>query len=88
MTRYDARNIAYLLTDGSVEVNRDLTNSEVELTIDSGIRIIPLAVALRDNTELNYIAESQGIPLLEIESEEGLMAMRDEVLEPIRDRRF
>ena len=73
------------MTDGSVEVNRDLTNSEVELSIDSGIRIIPLAVAVRDRTELNYIAESQNIPLLEIDSEEGLMAMKDQVLEAVHD---
>ena len=36
--RPDARNVAYLLTDGGVEVNRDITMSEADLIIDSGVR--------------------------------------------------
>lgn len=83
--RYDARNIAYLLTDGSVEINRDITLSEAELVIDSGVRLIPLAVGLRDRSEIELIAETQGMPLMEIESEASFKAMSDQVLEAVHD---
>lgn len=36
--RPDAKNVAYLLTDGSTEINRDITLSEADLIIDAGVR--------------------------------------------------
>ena len=36
--RPDAKNVAYLLTDGGIEINRDITLSEADLIIDSGVR--------------------------------------------------
>uniref|UniRef100_A0A0B7ART5 Collagen alpha-3(VI) chain n=2 Tax=Arion vulgaris TaxID=1028688 RepID=A0A0B7ART5_9EUPU len=83
--RRNARNIAFLLTDGSVEINRDITTSEVELTIDAGVRLVPVGVSLRDRTEIQYIAESQGLPLLEIDTNGNFDVMNDQVLEAVHD---
>ncbi|XP_076459446.1 LOW QUALITY PROTEIN: uncharacterized protein LOC143292771 [Babylonia areolata] len=83
--RTDAKNVAYLLTDGSVEINRDITLSEADLIIDAGIRLIPLAVGLRQRNEIELIAQAQGLPLMEVESEVRLMEMRDQVLEAVMD---
>lgn len=86
--RPDARNIAYLLTDGTVEINRDITPAEIELTIDAGVRIIPLAVAVRDKTEIEFIAQSQKISYIEIEDEDNLKLQMDQVLEAVTDRKL
>ncbi|KAK7502428.1 hypothetical protein BaRGS_00006381, partial [Batillaria attramentaria] len=84
--RPDAKNVAYLLTDGGIEINRDITLSEADLIIDSGVRLIPLAVALRQRAEIELIANAQGIPLMEIESETKLEEMSDQVLEVVFDK--
>lgn len=76
-----------MLTDGSAEINRDITASEAELTIDAGVRLVPLGVGLRDRTEIEYIAETQQIPLMEIESEGDFEKMSDEVLKAVHDRK-
>uniref|UniRef100_A0A0B7BC59 Uncharacterized protein n=1 Tax=Arion vulgaris TaxID=1028688 RepID=A0A0B7BC59_9EUPU len=83
--RQNVHNIAFLLTDGSVEINSDITSSEIELTIDAGILVIPLAVGLRDRTELEYLAEAQGISLIEIEDADSFLAMSDQVLKSVHD---
>ena len=36
--RRDARNVAYLLTDGGIEINKDITLNEADLIIDQGVR--------------------------------------------------
>ena len=38
--RPDAKNVAYLLTDGGIEINRDITLSEADLIIDAGVRLV------------------------------------------------
>ncbi|CAG5136835.1 unnamed protein product, partial [Candidula unifasciata] len=83
--RPSARNIAFLLTDGSAEINRDITSSEIDLTIDAGVRLVPLGVSPRDRTEIEYIAESQGLRLMEIEENSDFTAMSDQVLEAVHD---
>lgn len=68
-----------------MEVNHDITASEVELLIDSGVRLIPVAVGLRDRNEVEYIAESQGITLVEVEDENSFPSKSNQVLEAVRD---
>lgn len=83
--RPNVKNIAYLLTDGSVEVNEDTTMQEAELAIGSDIQIIPIAVQMRRRDEVESIALSQGLKTMEIDDDTMLYAMRDEVLDPIYD---
>ncbi|XP_025106489.1 collagen alpha-3(VI) chain-like isoform X11 [Pomacea canaliculata] len=87
--RPDAKNVAYLLTDGSTEINRDITLSEADLIIDAGVRLIPLVVTERDREDVEQveqIASAQGMQLLSIESETRLQEMSDQVLQAMFDR--
>lgn len=78
-----AKNIAYLLTSGDVNINRDITMSEAELAFDAGITVVPLGVNLRQRDEVENIALSQGLNLVEIESDVTLQEMSDAVLNPV-----
>ena len=51
------------------------------------LRLIPLAVALRQRNEIELIANAQGMSLMEIESETKLQEMSDQVLEAVFDRK-
>ncbi|KAK3599021.1 hypothetical protein CHS0354_012500 [Potamilus streckersoni] len=59
--RPKAKNIAYLLTDGSNMVHEEETQKNAELAISSGIRIIPVGVSLRDREEVDLIAGAQNL---------------------------
>lgn len=82
--RPNVRNIAYLLTDGSVEVNADSTMQEAELAINSGIRIVPVGIDLRVKTDIENIANVQGGNTIEINGADGLRnGLADQVLRPV-----
>ncbi|XP_033728441.1 uncharacterized protein LOC117317678 isoform X2 [Pecten maximus] len=82
--RANVRNIAYLLTDGSVEVNADITMQEAELAINSGIRIVPIGIDLRVKTDVETIANVQGANTIEINGADGLRnGLADQVLRPV-----
>ncbi|XP_041374199.1 uncharacterized protein LOC121387240 [Gigantopelta aegis] len=83
--RPDARKIAYLFTDGVVQINKDTTLSEAELMIESGVRIVPLGVDVRDESEIKSIASAQGMGLIQVEDEIALQDMSDKVLESVLD---
>ena len=86
--RPGVRNIAYLLTDGSAEINKHNTLREAELTLEGDIQIIPIGFEMRERDEVNNIAFSQGINAIEIQSEQAPEDLRDEVLAPIFDSKF
>lgn len=86
--RSNVRNIAYVLTDGSADINADNTMQEAELAIQSGIYIVPVGVSLRERGEVESIALSQGANTIEIDSEDTFLTMRDEVLRPIFDCKY
>ena len=67
--RPGVRNIAYLLTVGSAEINKHNTLREAELTVEGDIQIIPIEFEMRERDEVNNIAFSQGINAIEIQSE-------------------
>ncbi|XP_021375367.1 uncharacterized protein LOC110464458 isoform X14 [Mizuhopecten yessoensis] len=82
--RPDIRNIAYLLTDGSVEINADTTMQEAELAINSGIRIVPIGIDLRVKADVENIANVQGGNTIEINGADGLRnGLADQVLRPV-----
>lgn len=81
--RPNVKNVAYLITDGSVDVNEEATMEEAELTIGSDIQVIPIAVQLRRRDEVESIALSQGLHTMEINDDAKLYEMRDDLLEPI-----
>ena len=55
-------------------------------TIDPPVvRLVPLAVGLRQRNEIELIANAQGMSLMEIESETKLKEMSDQVLEAVFD---
>ncbi|XP_052234869.1 uncharacterized protein LOC127847186 [Dreissena polymorpha] len=82
--RTTAKNIAFVLTDGTNDVHREMTEPEAELTISSGIRIIPIGINLRERYELDNIAEKQGINVIEIRDEIGLLQSTDVILDTLR----
>lgn len=45
--RPGAKNIAYILTDGTNDVHAEMAEPEAELAISEGIRIIPIGINLR-----------------------------------------
>ncbi|KAL3854733.1 hypothetical protein ACJMK2_013983 [Sinanodonta woodiana] len=59
--RPKAKNIAYLLTDGSNNVHEEETQKNAELAISSGIRIIPVGVSLREREDVDLIAGAQDL---------------------------
>ena len=83
------RNIAYFLTDGSVEVNREGTFSEAAHAVDEGIRVIPIGVAMRHEDEIKHIAEMQNIPLITIDNIAGFDQLMNDgiLLEAVHDSR-
>ena len=81
--RANARNIAYFLTDGTNDVNAGMAETEAELTISSGVRVIPIGINMRKRYELDNIAHLQGIDLIEIDDEPGLIENTDIILNPI-----
>ena len=81
--RSDARNIAYFLTDGTNDVNAAMAETEAELTISSGVRVIPIGIHMRMRYEMENIAQLQGIDLIEINDEPGLIENTDVILNPI-----
>lgn len=81
--RSNARNIAYFLTDGTNDVNAAMAETEAELTIGSGVRVIPIGINMRTRYELENIAHLQGIDLIEIDDEPGLIENTDIILNPI-----
>lgn len=81
--RPNVKNVAYLITDGSVDVNEEATMEEAELTIGSDIQVIPIVVQLRRRDEVESIALSQGLHTMEINDDAKLYEMRDDLLEPI-----
>ena len=81
--RSNARNIAYFLTDGTNDVNAAMAETEAELTIGSGVRVIPIGINMRTRYELENIAHLQGIDLIEIDDEPGLIENTDVILNPI-----
>ncbi|KAK3083543.1 hypothetical protein FSP39_025167 [Pinctada imbricata] len=86
--RPGVRNIAYLLTDGSADVNAENTLREAELAMEADIRIIPIGVEMRQRDEVNNIAFSQGISTIEIMNDEddaNIRGLRDQILSPVFD---
>ncbi|XP_060566778.1 uncharacterized protein LOC132725621 isoform X26 [Ruditapes philippinarum] len=81
--RTGARNIAYFLTDGTNDVNADRTEPEAELTISSGVRIIPIGINLRERFEVDNIAGNQGLKVIEIRDESNLLENTDTILQPL-----
>lgn len=81
--RTGARNIVYFLTDGTNDVHAEMTEPEAELTISAGIRIIPIGINLRERFELDNIAQNQGITVIEINDEPGLIENTDIILRPL-----
>lgn len=81
--RSGARNIAYFLTDGTNDVNADMAEPEAELTISSGVRIIPIGINLRERFELDNIAGNQGISVIEIGDEPALIENTETILRPL-----
>ena len=81
--RPNAKNIAYFLTDGTNDINADMAEPEADLTISSGTRIIPIGINMRNRYELDNIAALQGINVIEIDDEPGLIENTDNILQPV-----
>lgn len=54
--RPDARNIAFIITDGISNLNENRLEEEVNLARNDGIHIYAVGIGLSDDTEINQIA--------------------------------
>lgn len=86
--RRDVRNVIFLMSDGSADIKKDETMMEAEMTISSGINIIPIGIQLRRREELDNIALVQGVNVEEIKDEKDVMAMSDQVLKPVKQGKY
>lgn len=83
--RPTVKNIAYLLTDGQVDVARDQTLSQAELTVSSGIHVVPIGFDLRNREEVDFIAASQGIKAVEIAPASDVESLSESLLYAVFD---
>lgn len=54
--RPNARNIAFIITDGVSNINQNRLEDEVNLAKEEGIQIYAVGIGLSDDTEINLIA--------------------------------
>lgn len=83
--RSDVKNVVFLLSDGSTDIKKEDTMMEAEMTINSGISIIPIGIQLRHREELENIATSQGVNVEEINDDSDLLGLSDQVLRPVME---
>lgn len=83
--RPTVKNIAYLLTDGQVDIAKEETLSQAELTISSGIHVVPIGFDLRNREEVDSIAASQGIKSVEILSASDVGSLSESLLYAVFD---
>lgn len=56
--RHDAENIIFVITDGNGNVDEETTVDAAEYLKDNGARIIPIAVNMKDYSEMEQIASN------------------------------
>ena len=83
-----ARNIAYFLTDGTNDVHAEMTETEADLTISNGVRIIPIGINMKTRYELDNIAGVQGIDVIEVDDEPALIENTDMILRPLYEGKY